>query len=77
MKSLEVDGGDGCMMWMHLLVKMVYKMYFKMVKMAYFVLRVFYHNKENEKGQYLAGLYNSYHKFSWKKANPLLNAKSG
>ena len=25
MKSLEVDGGDGCMMRMHLLVKMVYK----------------------------------------------------
>ena len=39
-------------------------MYFKMVKIVYFVLHVFYHNKENEKGQYQAELYNSYHKFS-------------
>lgn len=37
-----------------------------MVKIVYFVLHVFYHNKENEKGQYQAELYNSYHKFSWK-----------
>ena len=52
-------------------------MYFKMVKMVYFVLCVFYHNKENEKGStrldYTLAITNFLEKYS----NPLLNAKSG